>query len=125
MTEAAKQKALNALLDSSTLTEAAKKAGIDRKTLYNLIHTNIDFSRAYEEAQAQLAIEQLDGISEARNQARDVITGIMKDEKQPAAVRLKAAQSVYTIAEAQQKRAEAITAENIGRNTNPFDITLI
>jgi len=122
MTEAAKQKALNALLDSSTLTEAAKKAGIDRKTMYNLIHTNIDFSRAYEAAQAQLALEQLDGISEARNQARDVITGIMQDVKQPAAVRLKAAQSVYTIAEAQQKRAEAITADNVKRNRPLFDV---
>jgi len=122
MTDAAKQKALNALLDSSTLTEAAKKAGIDRKTLYSYIHKDIEFSKAYEEAQAQLAIEQLDGISEARNQAREVITGIMRDEKQPAAIRLKAAQSVFNIAEAQQKRAEAITAENIGRNTNPFDV---
>jgi len=122
MTEAAKQKALNALLDSNTLTEAAKKAGIDRKTLYTLIHTDIKFSRAYEEAQAQLAIEQLDGISEARNQARDVITGIMRDETQPATVRLKAAQSVFSIAEAQQKRAEAITAGNVKRNKSPFDV---
>ena len=121
MTEAAKQKALNALLDSSTLTEAAKKAGINRKTLYNYIHTDIDFARAYEEAQAQMVIAQLEDMSEAREQAREVITGIMQDEKQPAAIRLKAAQSVFSIAAAQQKRAEAITADSIQRNAPMFE----
>ena len=121
MTEAAKQKALNALLDSSTLTEAAKKAGINRKTLYNYIHTDIDFARAYEEAQAQMVIAQLEDMSEAREQAREVITGIMQDEKQPAAIRLKAAQSVFSIAEAQQKRAEAITADSLQRNAPLFE----
>ena len=121
MTEAAKQKALNALLDSNTLTEAAKKAGINRKTLYNYIHTDIDFARAYEEAQAQIVIAQLEDMSEARNQAREVITGIMQDEKQPAAIRLKAAQSVFSIAEAQQKRAEAITADSLQRNAPLFE----
>ena len=121
MTEAAKQKALNALLDSNTLTEAAKKAGINRKTLYNYIHTDIDFARAYEEAQAQIVIAQLEDMSEARNQAREVITGIMRDEQQPAAIRLKAAQSVFNIAEAQQKRAEAITADSLQRNAPLFE----
>jgi len=121
MADTAKQKALAALLDSSTLTEAAKKAGINRKTLYNYIHTDIDFARAYEEAQAQIVIAQLEDMSEARNQAREVITGIMQDEKQPAAIRLKAAQSVFSIAEAQQKRAEAITADSLQRNAPLFE----
>jgi dTDP-4-amino-4,6-dideoxygalactose transaminase len=121
MADTAKQKALSALLDSSTLTEAAKKAGINRKTLYNYIHTDIDFARAYEEAQAQIVIAQLEDMSEARNQAREVIAGIMRDEQQPAAIRLKAAQSVFNIAEAQQKRAEAITADSLQRNAPLFE----
>jgi len=121
MADTAKQKALSALLDSSTLTEAAKKAGINRKTLYNYIHTDIDFARAYEEAQAQIVIAQLEDMSEARQQAREVITGIMRDEQQPAAIRLKAAQSVFNIAEAQQKRAEAITADSLQRNAPLFE----
>lgn len=35
-----KDRALTALLESNTLTEAAEKAGISRKTLYNYIRND-------------------------------------------------------------------------------------
>lgn len=119
--EQKKAQALTALMDSGTLTAAAEKAGISRRTLYAYIHEDMTFARAYKEAQAQAAIEQLDGISEARQQATGVIAGIMQDEKQPAAVRLKAAQSVFTISEAYQKRAEGIIADNVERTAPLFE----
>ena len=44
-----KQAALEALMQSSTLTEAAEKAGISRKTLYSYIRHDFEFSHAYKD----------------------------------------------------------------------------
>ena len=89
-----KQAALEALLESSTLTEAAEKAGISRKTLYTYIRHDWDFSRAYKDMQDQSAIRAMESAQAARERASSVILSIMEDEKQPAAIRLKAAQAI-------------------------------
>lgn len=89
-----KQAALEALLESSTLTEAAEKAGISRKTLYTYIRHDWDFSRAYKDMQDQSAIRAMESAQAARERASSVILSLMEDEKQPAAIRLKAAQAI-------------------------------
>ena len=120
--DANKAKALAALLDSSTLTEAAEKAGLNRQTLYRYMRDDPDFSRAYKEAQERIALEQAETITEERRRAKDTIFSIMEDRAQPAAVRLKAAQSVLEATEAQETRQRSIINANLQRHSNPFDL---
>ena len=108
-----KARALAALLDSNTLTEAADKAEISRKTLYNYMRDDSDFANAYQAAQEQLAIEQMDALASDRERAKTTILNLMEDKEQSAAIRLKAAQSVFDIVNAQQTRATAITNGNV------------
>jgi hypothetical protein len=108
-----KARALAALLDSNTLTEAAEKAKISRKTLYNYIRDDIDFAKTYQTTQEQLAVEQMDALVNDRERAKATILALMDDTEQPAAIRLKAAQSIFDIVDAQQKRATAITDGNV------------
>ena len=117
-----KQKALAALLDSNTITEAAEKAGITRQTLYGYMRDDADFSRAYKIAQERIALEQAETIAEERRRAKDTIFSIMEDTAQPAAVRLKAAESVLEATEAQEVRQRKIINANLERQSNPFDI---
>lgn len=114
-----KTRALAALLDSSTLTEAAEKAEISRKTLYNYMREDKGFARAYQAAQEQIALEQMDALATNRDRARAVILSLMEDVKQPAAIRLKAAQSILEAAANQQKITASIAKANATKN--PLD----
>jgi hypothetical protein len=113
-----KAQALSALLDSSTLTEAAEKAQISRKTLYTYLRTDQEFAWEYQSMQEQLALEHMETLASDRQRARAVIIRVMDDEEQPVAIRLKAALSLYGIAQAQQSRVDAISNTNATRS--PF-----
>lgn len=115
-------RALDALLDSRTFTEAAEKAGITRKTLYSYLRDDVEFARAYKAAQERLTLEHMEAIEADRQRAKAAIFAIMDDTKQPGAVRLKAAQSILEAVTAEQGKIDAITARNVTANSNPFDI---
>ena len=115
--EQSRDKALTALLDSTTLTEAAEKAGISRKTLYNYLRTDLDFARAYRDAREQLTIEHLEAIEAERQRAKQVIAEIMDDTTQPSAVRLKAAQIILNAAGTAADKVEAIAEHNVNVNS--------
>lgn len=117
-----KARALAALLDSRTLTEAAEKAGITRKTLYSYIRDDLDFATAYKAAQEQMQLERMEAVADDRQRAKDAIIAIMEDEGQPGAVRLKAAVSLLQAADAEREKGATIAAQNVTRNTkDPFD----
>lgn len=118
MSKAGKVKALNALLDSSTLSEAADKAGISRKTLYSYIRNDADFARAFQTAQERLTFECIDRIEADRQRATEAVFAIMDDVKQPGAVRLKAAQTILDHAEAFRQRM-AMTIQTMPRCDMP------
>lgn len=117
-----KARALDALLDSATLTEAAEKAGISRKTLYSYIRNDGDFARAYKEAQERLTLERIEDIKAERRKATDVILSLMNDQAQPGAVRLKAAQLILDSTSAAIEKAETITSRNVTANNDPFSL---
>ena len=119
--EQKKQAALVALTQSSSLTEAAEKAGIDRRTLYNYLHNDIDFTRAYEEIRSRQAVSYMDELTEQRQRAHAVIMELLEDTEQPASIRLKAAQVILTAAEEQEKIIGGIIASNISKN-DPLNI---
>lgn len=99
-------KALTALLETDTLTAAAEKAGISRKTLYSYLTNDKEFASAYMDAQSQQRIERLDEMREAALQARNTIMEIMTDKGQPTAMRLKAAAIVLDEVKQAEKEAE-------------------
>ena len=119
-----KAAALAALLESNSLTEAAEKAGIDRRTLYNYLHTDVDFARAYDEIRNRQAIAFMDDLTDRRQRAHAVIMEMMENAEQPAAIRLKAAQMILAAAADQEKTIAGITRENISVNKNDFDFSL-
>lgn len=108
-----KEKALAALLDSNTLTEAANKAGISRKTLYNYIRLDNGFAEAYKALRDEQTLAQAEDAARDKEQARAIIVSIMEDEQQPAAIRLKAAQSILKVVEDKETLAAAITKTNV------------
>ena len=117
--------ALAALLESSTLTEAAEKAGISRKTLYNYIRTDFEFSKAYKSLREQEAISALERLEEQRERASGVILSIMDDTEQPGMVRLKAAQAIMEAAEGQRSLVACIAADNVQKNApDMFDFSI-
>ena len=118
-----RQAALAALMDSSTLTEAAEKAGIDRRTLYNYLHNDIDFARAYDEMRDMQAVSLLDEMTERRRQASAVIMDLMNDTEQPGVVRLKAAQAILEAAAEQNRIVGSIASENIRANKDMWDFS--
>lgn len=121
--EQKRQAALAALLDSSTLTEAAEKAGIDRRTLYNYLHNDIDFARAYDEIRNRQAVAFMDDLTDRRQRAHAVIMELLEDVEQPAAIRLKAAQAILTAAAEQEKTVAGIAAQNISVNKDMLDFS--
>ncbi len=118
-----KQAALAALMSSSTLTETAEKAGIDRRTLYNYLHNDIDFARAYCEMRNMQAVNLLDEMTECRKQASKVIIELMNDKEQPGVVRLKAAQALLQAAANQNDIVGDIAQSNITANKDMWDFS--
>ena len=118
-----KQAALEALMDSNSLTEAAEKAGIARRTLYNYLRNDIDFARAYDEIRDRQAVAFMDDLTDRRQRAHAVILEIMEDTEQSAIVRLKAAQAILTAAAEQEKTVAGITRGNISANKDMWDFS--
>lgn len=124
MTKQKKDVALAALITSNSLTEAADAAGLDRRTLYNYLHNDLDFARAYDEIRDRQAIALLDELTNRRKQALAVIMQIMEDEEQSPAIRLRAAQTVLDASENQEQRVISIQKQNISANKDMFDFSI-
>lgn len=118
-----REKALAALLECNTLTEAAERAGIARRTLYGYMRNDAEFAKAYKAAQERLQLEQVERITATRDKALETIVSIMENKTQPAAIRLKAAQSILEATEAAEKRAETIANINVSANSDPFSFS--
>ena len=122
--EQKKAQALAALRESSTLTEAAEKAGISRRSLYTYIREDNDFARAYRSLQEMTATAAAE-VAEARAaEASSVVKSIMDDETQPAAIRLKAAQIILETGAKRREKLEAITQKAVSDTSPRFDFSL-
>lgn len=119
-----KNQALAALLESSSLSEAAEKAGVSRRTMYNYLHEDIDFARTYKAQQEEAATLHLENLERNRQRAAAVMLELMEDDSQPGAVRLKAAQSIIEAATKQAEAVEKIASRNIERNKDILDMSI-
>lgn len=93
-----KEKALAALLDAPTLTAAAAAAGLDRRTIFNYLHGDFEFARAYKYQRQLRAIERAEQAAGEREAALQAIRDMMNDGEVPAAIRLKAAERLLDVA---------------------------
>ena len=122
--EIKKTAALAALAESSTLTEAAEKAGISRRTLYGYIREDIEFSVAYKSMQEQATLRACEAAAARRAHASEVVEAIMDDETQPGAVRLKAALSIIDKADKLEAEVLSIADSHVKANreywSSPF-----
>ncbi len=121
--EQKKDAALVALLESNSMTEAAEKAGVSRRTMYNYLHNDIAFARAYDEARNRQEIAYMDVLTTRRERAQGVVMEVLEDDDQPAAIRLKAAQIIIAAAAEQGKTVARITQSNISANKDMFDVS--
>lgn len=101
-----KARALSAMLESGTLTEAAEKAGISRKTLYNYIRDDAAFGLAYRTARDEMAIVQMETLNNGTARATRLLLELMDDEEQPASIRIKAAQTIISATAKQYEIAQ-------------------
>ena len=124
MTNQKKDLALTALISSNSLTEAAQSAGIDRRTLYNYLHNDLDFARAYDEIRDRQAIAYFDELINRRERALEIIMRAMEDEEQGTAIRLRAAQMVLAATENQEQRVQDIQRQNISANKDLLDLSV-
>ena len=119
-----KNQALAALLESSSISEAAQKAGISRRTMYSYLHDDVEFARAFKAQQEEAATLHLERLERNRERAAAVMLELMEDKQQPGAVRLKAAQAIVEAATLQAGAVEAIASRNVNRNKDMFDMSI-
>lgn len=119
-----KNQALAALLESSSISEAAQKAGISRRTMYSYLHDDVEFARAFKAQQKEAATLHLERLERNRERAAAVMLELMEDKQQPGAVRLKAAQAIVEAATLQAGAVEAIASRNVNRNKDMFDMSI-
>lgn len=115
--EQKKAKALAALLESTTLTEAAEKAQISRRTLFTYIRTEYEFAEAWQSVRENIVTTACDAAEMRVNAAADFILSVMNDESQAVSIRLKAAQILLENGEKQRKKADDLSI----RLTNATD----
>ena len=119
--EQKKAAALAALLECDTLSAAAERAGISRKTLYNYIREDYDFSRAYRGMMEEAAAGALERLEAQEARAAEVVSSILQDENQAAGTRLKAAHEIMSAAARQRETVAAMAAENVKRTAPLFE----
>lgn len=119
-----KNQALTALMESASISEAAEKAGISRRTMYNYLHGDIGFARAYKQRQEESATLYFEFLEKNRERAAEVVLELMEDKQQPGAIRLKAAKAILDAANAQATSAAYISNMNISRNKDALDMSI-
>lgn len=93
-----KEKALAALLDTSTFTAAAEQAGLSRRTLYSYLRDDKDFAMSYKQQRQLRELEAAERAAALHQDALDAIKDVMANGES-GAVRLKAAERLLAIAD--------------------------
>ena len=91
--DAKRSAALQALLETDTLTDAAQRAGISRTTLWEYLQDH-EFARILRSIREQRAIDAEADAMAAKRAALAELTKIMTDDKAPHAARIGAARTI-------------------------------
>lgn len=94
MMNARKEKALAAMLTSNSIEDAAKKAGVTPKTLYNYLHKDTEFKQSYEEGKASLVQQATEQLRRSFNPAIATLWEIFQNQDENSRTRIQAARSL-------------------------------
>ena len=94
---ASQEKVLALISAGSSISEAARAAGIHRNTIHNWLRSETPFPAALAEAREAKALYWREQAEELASTAIDAIRGILTDPAQPAAARLKAAHHILAL----------------------------
>lgn len=114
-----KAQALAALMECDTFTEAAEKAGISRKTLYNYMTEDEEFAKVHRAMQERRTLERADMAEANYSEAIRAVVDIMHNEEAPFAIRLKSAIYLMEAATKELSRSGELAQKNKER-TNPL-----
>ena len=87
-----------AIMQHGTIEEAAKAAGISRKTIYARMYKDRDFQAIYTAAKIEVLRNALHVVNGGLSEAFETALKIMRDKETNPAVRLQAAQVVISSA---------------------------
>ena len=104
--KATDEQIIAALLSKGTMKEAAAAVGISERTLYDRMNEG-SFQALYKAAKADLIRAAVFDLNKQLQAAIDTVADIMRDEKNNAAVRLQAAQTIITNAGKFAQRLQA------------------
>jgi hypothetical protein len=94
----AQVRAIGALLAGSTVTDAAKSAGVSRATVHRWLSDDPDFMAAYNMARREAAEARRQRLSGMGLEAVETLRELLTDRDTPPAVRLRAAMEVLQVA---------------------------
>lgn len=92
-----KEKAIKALLECETHTEAAKAAGIAEITLYRWMQ-EADFREAFRNAKRRVLDQSITKLQKATGKAIKALLAVVEDEKAPASARVSGAKVILETA---------------------------
>ena len=93
-TEIMREKIMSALLCCSSVTDAAKKAGVSTRTVYNYMNRDPTFKERFEKEKAQLVTAATEQIQRSLAPAITTLSAIVKDDSVPPAARVQACRTL-------------------------------
>ena len=109
-----------ALMNSSTLAQAAQAAGISSRALYSRL-TEQDFTAKYQAARAAVLRETVNQLTTRASAAVNTIAGIMEDKEASPATRLQAAQIILNETAKFTARLDKADADALKARSLSFD----
>ena len=92
-----KDNVLQALLTTQNVNEAAKAAGVSRKTIYTYMNTDSELLLAYRDAKREQLRILSERMSDGATKATEYILSLIDNEEAPATARLKASVSMLEL----------------------------
>ena len=111
---ARQQKAVQLLLSGATVAAVARDLGVDRTTIYNWRRNNPCFSVALNRARSLQTHIITDAIQDLATTAIDTLRELLVSTQVPAAVRLRAAQTVLSLAQRPSAGTEFESQDSTG-----------
>ena len=120
-TAVSNEEIIAALMNSSTLAQAAQAAGISSRALYDRM-TDQSFRAEYQAARAAVLRETVNSLNQRTGAAVDTIAGIMEDTEASPATRLQAAQIILNAAARFTERLDKADTAAIAARRMEYDI---
>ena len=90
----AKQRALEALIASTSIRQASQTAGVSERSIYSWLRNDQEFLTAYQDLRAESLQAVADKVGEKTAEAIEVLSSIMSDENERGSTRIRASQII-------------------------------